>query len=138
VGSTAYRFASEDQNSALPQAFNNGVCDAGEDKAPGPFDAVGNTLASDRHLTPGNVASVTSSVTTDATGAALVLVTYPKQFANWVEFNLEATLLVGGTEGSATLSDRLNYPISDEAVSNGAPAWVTSPFPYSADRPTCP
>lgn len=123
---TFYQYVSEDTN-------RNGVCDVGEDKAPGPAG-----FSLDRHLTPGNVASVTSSVTTDQYGTALVLVSYPRQFATWVNFNLEATLLVGGSEGSATLEDVLEAPATEFSDVSVNPGWLRSPFPYSADRPTCP
>ena len=47
-----------------------------------------------------NVASVSGTVTTDATGFALINIIYAKDYASWTEVKLRASAQVAGSEGS--------------------------------------
>lgn len=82
----------------------------------------------DGQLTPGNVASVPSSVTTGADGTFQFLITYPKQFAQWVQVRLSASTTVDGTE-SVDVQD-FWLPVAAAALTNEnvAPPGATSPF----------
>lgn len=82
----------------------------------------------DGQLTPGNVASVPSSVTTGADGTFQFLITYPKQFAQWVQVRLSASTTVDGTE-SIDVQD-FWLPVAAAALGdeNVAPPGATSPF----------
>ncbi len=124
-------FPSEDVGTPSPggpsaSGYRDGVCQQGED------------LNGDRQLTPGNVASVTSTVVTDASGVGTISVTYPKQFGLWTTVIMEATIKVGGSEGAA--SDEFILPVPAEDLQNVSvtPAFFFSPYPYSTERPTCP
>jgi len=74
----------------------NGILDPGED-----VNGAG-------QLTPGNVASITPSATTDASGLATATLIWPKEYAYWVNADIRATVQVGGTEGQASIQ---NYPL---------------------------
>lgn len=94
----------------------NGILDAGED-----FNGSGKIEA-------GNVAAVVpGTVNTDANGFALVDVTYPQQFARWVQVVLEAQTSVQGTESSA--NTRFVLPIAASDVTRDTnPPGNPSPF----------
>jgi hypothetical protein len=113
--------ASEDTN-------KDGICQSGED------------LSGDGVLTPGNVASVTSSVQTKSDGTAVAKITYAKQAALWTQVLIEATVKVGGTEGTASAEFELLALASDLTKTDSIPAMYISPS-YSGKlvaRPTCP
>jgi hypothetical protein len=98
-----------------PQYDLNGVLDAGED------------LNSDGILTPGNVASAPSPVTTGSDGTFEFGITYPQEYANWVEVELVASTTVAGTESRHSVVFWL--PIAaDELEDDPAPPGVVSPF----------
>lgn len=99
----------------------NGILDAGED-----FNSSGEIEA-------GNVASVVpGSVTTDASGFALVDVIYPQEFARWVQVVLQAQTSVQGTESSAT--SRFVLPIAASDVERDTnPPGNPSPFGQIGD-----
>ncbi len=82
----------------------------------------------DGRLTPGNVASVPTSVTTGPDGTFQFLITYPKQFAQWVQVRLSASTTVDGTE-SIDVQD-FWLPVAAAALTNEdiAPPGATSPF----------
>jgi hypothetical protein len=86
----------------------NGILDSGE-------DANGNL-----QLTPGNVVSVPSSVTTGADGTFEFSVIYPETYANWVQVRLSARTSVAGTESIDTVFFWL--PASAEDMSNNSEA----------------
>ena len=122
-------YPSEDNGIGGPgtSGYRDGVCQAGEDVAP-----------IDRQLTPGNVASASTSVVTNDFGVAGVSVTYPKQMAIWTFYLMEATIKVGGSEGSASSSFQL-LALSDDVKNTGdTPAFFNSPYPYTNAQPTCP
>ena len=124
-------FPSEDVGTPAPggptsSGYRDGVCQAGED------------VNSDRQLTPGNVASVTSTVITDDNGTGNITITYPKQFGIWTRVIMEATIKVGGSEGAASAEFDLRVPADDLLNIATDPAFKFSPYPYSTERPTCP
>ncbi len=94
----------------------NGILDMGED-----YNASGKIEA-------GNVAAVVpGTVTTDASGFALVEVIYPQQFARWVQVILEAQTSVQGTESSN--SSRFILPIAAADVErDSSPPGNPSPY----------
>lgn len=51
-------------------------------------------------LYPGNVGTVTSSITLDSTGSGQIVLTYPKDYSEWVQYDLRATTQVVGTQYS--------------------------------------
>lgn len=112
-------YPSEDVN-------KDGVCQAGED------------ANLDRQLTPGNVASTSAGVTTDASGVSTILVSYPQGFATWVEVFLEVTVRVGGTEGANGTLFWLPISADDLNDKTKPPPGATSPFPYTTFTPRCP
>jgi hypothetical protein len=120
-------------------ANENGILDTGEDKNkdgeldPGE-DLNGNgTLDAgedigDGQLTPGNVVSVPTTVTTGADGTIEFSVIYPKQFANWVRIRLTATTSVAGTESSDNAVFWLPIATADLTDKDTAPPGTPSPF----------
>lgn len=102
----------------------NGILDAGED-----FNGSGEIEA-------GNVAAVVpGSVTTDASGFALVDVIYPQEFARWVQVVLEAQTSVQGTESSSSARFVLPIAASDVARETNPPG-NPSPFGQTGDCST--
>jgi hypothetical protein len=80
-------------------------------------------------LEAGNVALVTpSSVTTDATGVALIGVVYPQEHAYWLEVTLEARAGVAGTETARATKFLLPGAANDFNREDNAPPGPTSPF----------
>lgn len=102
----------------------NGILDAGED------------FNGSLEIEAGNVAAVVpGSVTTDASGFALIDVIYPQEFARWVQVVLEAQTSVQGTESSA--SSRFVLPIAASDVERGTnPPGNPSPFGQIGDCAT--
>jgi hypothetical protein len=99
----------------------NGVLDAGED-----FNASGRIEA-------GNIAAVSpSNVVTDASGFALVSVSYPQDHAFYLEVTLSASATVQGTEYVRSSRFMLGGSAADfNNTNNGAPGGV-SPFGQAA------
>ena len=109
--------ASEDTNF-------NGILDPGEDTS-----GTGNNNGK---LDPGLVASVApGSVTTDASGNALVKVQYPKDHADYVQVKLTASTTVQGTEASTSATFWLPAAAPDVNKQNVAPPGVNSPYGVS-------
>jgi hypothetical protein len=106
----------------------DGICQAGED------------LSLDGILTPGNFATASSNVLTGDDGAAGVVITYPKQAALWNQVLIEATVKVGGTEGTASAEFELLALASDLTIIDKLPAFQVSPSRSGrlVPRPTCP
>ncbi|WP_332853282.1 Ig-like domain-containing protein [Duganella sp. S19_KUP01_CR8] len=101
--------ANEDSNT-------NGIMDAGED------------LNGDGKLTPGIPVTVTTNVTTDAKGQALVSLTYTKDNANWLDLNLTVRGQANGTESSYTALVHLPGAGIDYATKTVQPPGVKSPY----------
>jgi len=108
--------ANEDTN-------GNGVLDAGEDTN---HNGV---------LDPRIPLTVTSSVTTNASGQAVVSMVYPRNQAFWIDVNLVIRGQVAGTESSYTTLVHLPGLGSDYATQNQSPPGQISP--YGADATTC-
>ena len=81
----------------------------------------------DGRLQPGIPAAITSSVVTDALGFAPFTLRYGKNYAMWVDTQITAKSLVGGTESKQMQSYGLEMTITD-AKAEGSPANVVSPF----------
>ncbi len=107
--SAANRCDSEDLNS-------NGILDSGED------------INQDGQLTPGNVVSVPTTVTTGADGTFEFSVIYPRQFGNWTRVRLSASTSVAGTESSDSVIFWLPVAAADLTNPNVAPPGMPSPF----------
>ncbi len=67
----------------------NGILDAGED------------INGDGQLTPGNIAVVERTVTSDDAGIAVFNVTYPQDVGDWLTVRLQVSGLAAGTENVA-------------------------------------
>lgn len=94
----------------------NGILDALED------------TNGDLQLTPGNVASVPTSVVTGADGTFEFGIVYPQQYATWVHVRLTASASVDGTEALAYQDFWLPILSDDIADANVAPPGEVSPF----------
>ncbi len=95
----------------------NGVLDPGED------------TNVDGTLTPGNVVALTAStVTTDASGSAVITMRYAELYASWIGVRLTATAIVAGTESTSFRDFPLDKLAGDYSVKTVSPAGVRSPF----------
>lgn len=99
--------ASEDSN-------NNGILDQGED------------FNGDGQLTPGNVASVPSTVQADDNGIAVFDLTYTRDLAPWTRLMLSVTGFSDGTENIASREYRIL--VSGDYVSDETAAPASNPF----------
>src|SRR5471030_840018 len=108
--------ANEDTN-------GNGVLDAGEDTN---HNGV---------LDPRIPLTVTSAVTTDASGQAVVSMVYPRDHAYWIDVNLVIRGQVAGSESTYTTLVHLPGLGSDYATQNQSPPGQISP--YGSDATTC-
>jgi len=97
---------------------NNGILDPGEDSA-------GNNNGV---LDPGIPVIVTTNVTTDANGRALVSLTYPRDRANWLDVNLTIRGQASGTESRYTSLVHLMGLSTDYSTQNITPPGQTSPY----------
>jgi hypothetical protein len=79
-------------------------------------------------LDPGIPMTVTSSVTTDQTGSAVLTLTYPKDRANWIEAQLTITAAVSGTEAKSTSTFWLPGASEDYTSQNKIPPGAISPY----------
>lgn len=106
------RCANEDVN-------RNGILDAGED------------VNGDGILWPGlPVIISTSNLTTDSNGYGSFKMRYGKNYAWWLDTQITAKALVGGTESSISLDYSLEMLAAD-ATSKSSPPNQTSPFKIS-------
>jgi hypothetical protein len=98
----------------------NGILDAGED-----FNSSG-------QLEANNIATVSATnggtLVTDSNGFVLVNVTYPQEYAYYVQVTLRATLQVGGTEFAESAAFTLSGAASDFSNSANSPPGPVSPF----------
>jgi hypothetical protein len=91
----------------------------------------------DGRLTPGIPVIISpSSLTTDAVGYAAFKLRYGKNYALWINTEITARALVGGTESSKLTNYFLEMTTDDAKVVNGSPANQISPF--GADNTACP
>jgi hypothetical protein len=79
-------------------------------------------------LDPGNVASVTASGVTDASGIATATITYPKDRSTWVEQILEGRTGVSTNDPPATVAFVLPGVATDYTDRSKPPPGVLSPY----------
>jgi hypothetical protein len=111
----AYPCAGEDLN-------NNDILDAGEDSN------------QNRVLDPAKAlvtASIEGSNLTDSSGNVIILVQYSKAHATWVEYRLNTTVTVTGTEGRAGFLLRTSYAVGDDVVESTP--FLRSPYGESSN-----
>ena len=94
----------------------NGFPDANED-----FNLDGN-------LTPGNVATATSNILTDALGFATTTVAYTQDFATWATVTLTAKVSVAGSETTSSVTFTLPGLAADYTNKTVSPPGRISPF----------
>ncbi|MET0266943.1 MAG: Ig-like group 1 domain-containing protein, partial [Duganella sp.] len=94
----------------------NGILDAGED-----FNGNGK-------LEPGIPVTITPSVTTDASGQAVVSLVYPRDRVNWLDVQLTLRGQADGSESTYTSLVHLLGLSSDYTNENVAPPGATSPY----------
>jgi len=94
----------------------NGLLDPGED-----FNNNG-------RLDPGNVATVPTTLATNESGFAFFNIVYAKEFAGWVEVELEARAVVAGSEGTSQERLFLAPLASDLSNCTIAPPGLCSPY----------
>jgi hypothetical protein len=99
----------------------NGILDGGED------------LNGSGALEPPGVATVNPTGTTDASGIAEATITYPKNYATWVEVTLEARSGVAGNDPPTTATFVLPGLASDYTDLTVSPPGQLSPFGQSAN-----
>ncbi|SDH61938.1 MULTISPECIES: Ig-like domain-containing protein [unclassified Duganella] len=98
---------------------NNGILDAGE-------DVNGNGT-----LEPGIPVTVTPSVTTDASGRAMVSLVYPRDRVYWLDVNLTIRGQASGTESRYTSLVHLSGLSTDYSTQNIRPPGEMSPYGVS-------
>jgi hypothetical protein len=81
------------------------------------------------------VALTASTVTTDANGAATIVLRYAELYASWIGVRLTATAIVSGTEATSFKDFPLDKLAGDYSVKTVAPAGVLSPF--GTDATSC-
>ena len=92
----------------------NGILDAGED------------FNRDGLLTPGNVASIPSSGTTDNNGQALINVLYAKQFGAWADIDITVKAESAGTESQE--NQAFSLPVLTEDLKQAGSSPPNSPY----------
>lgn len=118
TGALPYKCLNEDVN-------NNGQLDAGEDT---------NTNG---RLDPGIPVSVTSNVTTNASGTAIVTLTYPRDRALWLGVDLTIRGTVAGSEAVyVAYVPILPGASTDYSDAKVAPPGVNSPYGVGNPMPT--
>lgn len=135
---TEFRCAGEDVN-------NDDILNVGEDKNGNGLLDVGEDLNNDGILnvgedTNGNgvldpakalvTAVVEGSNLTDTNGNVKILVRWPKRHASWVEYRLNTTVTVTGTEGKSAFDFRTSYAAGDDEVASTP--FLRSPYGVSA------
>jgi hypothetical protein len=98
----------------------NGIVDPGED-----FNSNG-------ALEPPGVTTVNATATTDSSGVAFAIITYPKDHATWTEVILEARSGVAGNDPPTTVTFFLAGLASDYSDLTVAPPGVLSPYGQNA------
>jgi hypothetical protein len=94
----------------------NGILDPGED-----FNGNG-------ALEPPGVTTVNATATTDSSGVAFAIITYPKDHATWTEVILEARSGVAGNDPPTTVTFFLAGLASDYSDLTVSPPGANSPF----------
>jgi hypothetical protein len=97
----------------------NGIMDSGED------------FNGDNQLTPGNLATVPRTVTSNNEGIAVFNVTYPRDVAPWLDVRLQVTGFAAGTENISYREYTLSVAAADISQENLAPP--KNPFGSAAN-----
>lgn len=97
----------------------NGILDEGED------------FNNDGQLTPGNVAIIPSTGTTDDNGQALINILYAKQFGAWVDVDISVKAESAGSESSESQEFSLRVAAADLVDETSPPP--SSPYGMSSN-----
>jgi len=122
-GGTYLECVNEDNNIALFGAGSTWLLNGDLNSA----GVVTEDINGDGVLTPGNVAEVNRTATTDANGFAQFYVIYAKQFANWVKVKIEGKIYSYGDQALGTTQFYLPVLRNDVACI-GNPPGAVSPF----------
>lgn len=106
----------------------NGILELGETLHIDGIIDVNEDFNRDLSLTPGNVATATTNVNTDALGFATTTVAYGQDFATWANVSLTAKITVAGSETTSSLTFTLQGLAADYTDLTAAPPGVISPF----------
>jgi len=93
---------------------DDGIADASED------------TNGDNELTPGNIASIDSNISTDENGQALIKVRYTKNFAAWTTIKITVSSPVSGSESQA--SQFFTLSVASEDLTDKSTTPNTNPF----------
>ena len=94
----------------------NGILDVNRDDNGVIIPGTDEDKNSDGQLTPGNVATVPQTVTADENGIATFAITYPQDYAPWIDVRLQVSGFAAGTENVAYRV--YNLPVSSEDTTN--------------------
>lgn len=113
---------------------NNLIMDTGEDtNGNGLLEPETPTLTAHPSESPTLIPG-TSTLITDSNGFGYLTITYPKSEAHWVRIRLIATTQAGLPENMDVYEINLPVSVTDlEKPGNEAPAFVNSPYGYTAD-----
>lgn len=108
-------------------ANNNGVVETGEI---GDADSDGFLEPNGAAIVraPTSTGGLSTTVTTDESGAATFYVEYLRSYGSWAFIELKATAAVSGKNSAASTSFYLPVPASELLDKDVAPSFVTSPF----------
>ncbi|MDP4537717.1 Ig-like domain-containing protein [Alkalimonas collagenimarina] len=107
----------------------NGILDIEFDGNGDPIPGSGEDTNGDGLLTPGNLATVPSTVTSNADGIAVFHVTYPRDVAPWLDVRLQVSGFAAGTENMNYREFTLTPAASDLTTETVAPP--ANPFGQS-------
>ena len=107
---------------------HNGILDSAERLHRDDILDVNEDFNRDGSLTPGNVATTTSNLNTDALGFATTTVAYTQNFATWATVRLTAKITVAGSETTSSVTFTLPGLASDYASITAEPPGRISPF----------
>jgi Bacterial Ig-like domain (group 1) len=113
---------------ANEDVFRNGILDPAERLHLDLIVDVNEDFNRDGSLTPGNVATTTSNINTDALGFATTTVAYTQNFATWATVTLTGKITVAGSETTSSVSFTLPGLASDYTTVTVPPPGRVSPF----------
>jgi hypothetical protein len=108
--------------------YQNGILDPAERLHIDGIVDVNEDFNRDGSLTPGNVATATSNIVTDALGFATTTVAYSQNFANWATMTLTAKVSVAGSETTSSVTFTLPGLAADYINITADPPGRISPF----------
>ena len=113
---------------ANEDVFHNGILDPAETLHLDGIVDVNEDFNHDGSLTPGNVATTTSNINTDALGFATTTVAYTQNFATWATVTLTAKITVAGSETTSSVTFTLPGLGADYTNTTAEPPGRISPF----------